>query len=184
MSFNAKNLTYGRSCALRDDILGILTKYLDSNEPMFLRRLRGEYQEDNTRHERPLARPRKQISDEDEAPTYVQEISHDTISKAEFDALVKGVEVEKQESDLLISPATPNDDLERPLETLDKNCHDQASSKQQMAGIGGNARRKLAKIVREDDREEGSQVKVHRLVDEKKPNQKKGKKIKLSFSEE
>lgn len=157
---------------------------VDSNEPAFLRRLRGEYGGDGARHGCPPARPRKQkiSDDEDDEPTYVQENTHDTISKAEYDAMVKNVEVEKLENSIVVPPMKP-DGHERALEELGKSPQDPAPSKQQVAGIGGNAKRRLAKIVGEDDEMEASQHHVGGLINEKKVKSKKGKKVKLSFNE-
>ena len=69
----------------------MLTSSAESNEPAFLRKLRGEHGGDGSgRHERPLARPRKQTTDgdEDDQPTYVMENSQDTMSKEEYEALM------------------------------------------------------------------------------------------------
>ena len=163
-----------------------LMECIDSNEPTFLRKLRGEYGGDSARHERPLARPRKQKigGDEDEEPTFVHEDSHDTISKAEYDALVKNAEVEKQESKIMVPPLSLDDDREIPLGDLTKSPHDSAPSKQQVAGIGVNAKRRFAKVVGEDTETENGQHDVGHPRNEKKTKPKKGKKIKLSFNEE
>ena len=160
---------------------------IDSNEPTFLRKLRSEYEGDDARHERPLARPRKQQigGDEDEEPTYVQEESHDTISKAEYDAMMKNADVEKQTSKTVISKVESKDNLHAPTEDAGKSPHEPALSKQQVvAGIGVNTKRRFAKVVGEEDGTEDSQFEGSRPHDEKKSKLKKGKKIKLSFNEE
>jgi len=152
-----------------------------------LRRLRGEYVGESARHERPLARPRKQKigEDEDEEPTYVQEDSHDTISKAEYEALVKDAEVEKQDSKIVPPVTEATDDLERPLAKPDKSGQDPALWTQQVARIGANAKKRLAKVVGEDDgTEDREHHNVGRAITARKPKTKKGKKIKLSFNEE
>lgn len=157
---------------------------IESNEPAFLRRLRGEHGRDSMRHEHPLARPRKQKTseDKDEEPTYVQEDSHDTISKAEYDALMKNIEVQKLEN-LVVVPPTRPDDLEGPRGESGKFPQDPTPLKQQMAGIGGNAKRRLAKVVGEDNGMEDSQHHVGGLINGNKFKPKKRKKVKLSFNE-
>ena len=83
----------------------------DSNEPAFLRRLRAKHGGgDSARHERPLARPRKQVKDgEDDQPTYVVEGSQDTLSKAEYEALMGTANDEKQDEN---EPASSRQTLE------------------------------------------------------------------------
>lgn len=136
------------------------------------------------RHGCPPARPRKQKigDDEDEEPTYVQENTHGTISRAEYDAMVKNVEVGKLEKSIMVPPVI-SDGHERALEEPGESPQNPAPSKQQVAGIGGNAKRRLAKIVGEDDEMEANQHHVGGLTNEKKVKSKKGKKVKLSFDE-
>jgi hypothetical protein len=77
MSFKSKDLAY------------------DAKEPAFLRRIRGRQAGtgvDSDRHERPIARPRgaaRATNDDDDAPTYVVEDSNTTLSKEEYEALLK-----------------------------------------------------------------------------------------------
>ena len=164
-----------------------LIEHIDPNEPKFLRKLRGEYGGDSARYERPLARPRKQIigGDGDEEPTYVQEDIHDTISKAEYDALVENTKVEKQESKNVVPLAELNDGREIPLRDVDKSPQDPAPAKQQLAGIGVNAKRRYAKVVGEVDEMDDGRHGAGCPHDERssKPKLKKGKKIKLSFND-
>ncbi len=161
----------------------MLIVHVDSNEPAFLRKLKGEYGGDSVRIERPLARPRKQKvgEDEDEGPTYVQEDSNDTISKSEYDALVKNNEVGKEEKN--VAPPTKSDDHIRSLEKLDKSPRDPAPFKQHVAGIGRNAKRRLAKTVGEDEEMEVVQHHVDPSIDGNKLKSKKRQKVKLSFNE-
>ena len=77
MSFKSKDLAY------------------NAKEPAFLQRIRGHQSGngvDSDRHERPIARPRgaaRATNDNDDAPTYVVEDSNTTLSKEEYEALLK-----------------------------------------------------------------------------------------------
>jgi len=77
MSFKSKDLAY------------------NAKEPAFLQRIRGHQSGngvDSDRHERPIARPRgatRATNDDDDAPTYVVEYSNTTLSKEEYEALLK-----------------------------------------------------------------------------------------------
>lgn len=167
MAFNAKNLTY------------------ESREPTFLRKLKSEYGGSNAdRHASQLARPRKQKDndDDDDEPTYVDEESNDSITRAQYEAILK-----KQEQITLKTEQT---------ETLKSNiagavapyaakdvASETLSRKELVAVIGGIGKRRLAKVIGDDDldhngeeRSEGTRV-VARST-------KKSKKIKLSFDDE
>ncbi|KAI9796967.1 MAG: hypothetical protein M1825_006281 [Sarcosagium campestre] len=75
MAFNAKNLSY------------------ELKEPSFLRKLKSQYGGgDAQRHERPIARPKRLRTgdDEDDEPTYVDDETNQTISKDEYLTLVEG----------------------------------------------------------------------------------------------
>ena len=154
---------------------------------MFLRRLKGEYGGESARHERPLARPRKQNigEDEDGEPTYVQENSHDTISKAEYEALVKDAEVEKHDRKTVAPATAATNKLERPLAKPDETRQDPAPWMAQVAGIGANAKKRSAKVVGEDHGIGDSEhLNVGCAVTGTRPKTKRGKKVKLSFNEE
>ena len=151
-----------------------------------MRKLRGEYRGENSRHERPLARPTKKKigDDEDEGPTYVQEDSQETISRIEYDALVNGLKVKDQERQLSASRATSNDNLEEPLLEMVKPNQDQAPSKQQLARVGAIRKRRFAKVVGKDDDAEGSPHNTDWPVGRKRLKLKKGERKKLSFNDE
>ncbi len=91
--FNAKNLSYGISFVpMFKSQTFAKQQPIESNEPSFLRKLRGEFGgTDAVRHERPIPRPRKVMTDGDDEdqPTYVVEESQDTLSKEEYEALVR-----------------------------------------------------------------------------------------------
>ena len=163
MSFKAKNLTY------------------ESNEPAFLRRLRGEAAGagDPDRHGRSAARPvpkrLKGKDDEDDGPTYVEEESGDTISKADYEALLAGDE-KKADADGDMKPQRPNNGEEP---------DSKSRLKQQSLAEAGQARkkRKVAKVVGDIDEEEDGVVPDSK----EKPSVKKPKKkskVKLSFEDE
>ncbi|KAL1961691.1 hypothetical protein VTN77DRAFT_1329 [Rasamsonia byssochlamydoides] len=174
MAFNAKNLRY------------------EANEPSFLRKLRDQYGGgDSIRHARPQQRPRKPKDDDDDGPTYVYEGTNDIISKEEYEALVRGDDEKKDESTGQTgslpegSEAKPSSS-EKETDTLDAE-EDGPKSQQKLAEIGGQKKRKQAKVVGEENVAERETDTVRednpstRRVD--KPKQKK-KKIKLSFDEE
>lgn len=175
-------------------IKSLLTEDTESKEPAFLRRLRGEYGSgDSSRHERPLARPKKhKISDDDDdEPTYVDGDSLNIISKAEYDTLQNLTEpektIEKCTAPLPISQTGPK---ERENITAPEQLDHAVASRQLEASIGGNARKRLAKVIGDDGES------AENPPDQSFPSNdagsisglgkkgKKSKKIKLSFQEE
>lgn len=161
MSFKAKNLTY------------------ESNEPAFLRRLRGEVAgNDADRHERPIARPKRlqKDDDEDDGPTYVVEESGDTLSKADYEAMLKGDEPSHDGS------------AARPYGEDDHVKADSKAEPKQKVTEAGQAqkKRKVAKAIGGTGEDDGAaepeeQDKGKKGV--KKPK-KKAKAVKLSFEDE
>lgn len=190
MSFNAKNLTYGPSTCTKS-IYQILIDIPESNEPSFLRKLKSEYGGNNSgRHERPLARPRKHRGadeDEDDAPTYVDEESHDTFTKTEYEALMNTKdETVPQAKDVKGEEATDLADGGAESTSIAK---DQAvelpnpAKREIVATIGGIGKRRLAKVVGEyPDGEESKEIRKSATGVKKTTNPKK--KVKLSFDEE
>ncbi|OJD28480.1 hypothetical protein ACJ73_00111 [Blastomyces percursus] len=166
MSFNAKNLSY------------------EKNEPAFLRKLRSQYGDGSgVRNDRPSPHPtKKKDTDDDDAPTYVDETSNEIISKEEYDALMRG------DSDNKIGKSSGNNgnENEKTRSTNDTGDGDEqgelqgpkAKQKQHFAGIGGAKKRKQAKVIGEDSTEDAT----------RKPpasrNPKLKKKIKLSFDDD
>lgn len=168
MSFKAKSLSY------------------EQNEPAFLRRMRGEVAGiDPHRHERQIARPQRLENgdDEDDGPTIVDE-SNDTLSKAEYEALVGGkVDGEDEEGAKLgegINPAGLEDEKrERETKTEEVGA---TLKKQQIAEVGKNQKkRKVGKVVGEAEGEEGDQ---QQKKPEAKKVKKKAKAVKLSFGDD
>ncbi|CAF9926982.1 MAG: hypothetical protein ALECFALPRED_003596 [Alectoria fallacina] len=175
MSFIAKNLSY------------------ESNEPIFLRRLKGEYGErDSSRHERPLARPRKQAreGEEDDQPTYVVEDNQDTLSKAEYEALVAADNADKDDENKMPISAKASPGIQEAEPKKDTATREAALVKQQVAGIGGTTKRRLAKVVCDDEEEDDEHQdevapgKNDSGKNSKKSRVRKRKRMKLSFDEE
>ncbi|KAK0507869.1 hypothetical protein JMJ35_009758 [Cladonia borealis] len=169
MTFNSKNLSY------------------ESNEPAFLRKLRSEYQGgDSARHERPLARPRKHIKDgdEDDEPTFVVEGSQDTLSKAEYEALMGVVSDEKHDGNEAVSDPQPESKDEKPGESSTEISDNSTPAKQVNASIGASNKRRFAKIVGDEDEGAAESRDENSPRTTKKPKAKKAKKVKLSFAED
>ena len=177
--------------------------HIESNEPAFLRKLRGEHSDrDSSRHERPLARPRKQVweGEPEDQPTYVVEDSQDTLSKAEYEALLAANGLDKQGGIKEPSSAKLRHDIEEAESGMNKMAREAAPVRQQVAGIGRSIKRPLAKAVGDEEAEEEKEDEdEHEDEDEdngqtatkrgssakknKKTRAKKAKKIKLSFDE-
>ncbi|KAJ5209859.1 hypothetical protein N7449_004238 [Penicillium cf. viridicatum] len=148
----------------------------DAKQPAFLQKLRGQYGDNTGRLERPALRPTRlkvNKDDEDEEPTYIDEESNEVISKEEYKALVgeNGMKGEDEAGDSTKDTSTGDQD---------KSQAELSTSKQNnLTEVGGQRKRKQAKVVGEDKAE----------VEEVQPKEtskksKKPKKIKLSFDEE
>jgi hypothetical protein len=153
----------------------------ETNEPAFLRRLRGEVagsQSDVDRHERPTARPRLSKKDEeDDGPTYVVEGSGDTMSKADYEAMV--------------AKQTNGDVVEEKVEGVSKDTEDQSlehettgGSKSEPVTVGtATKKRKAGRVVGLVDSEAPAQTHASEEAPKKKAR-KKAKAVKLSFGDE
>ncbi|KAI9749417.1 MAG: hypothetical protein M4579_006883 [Chaenotheca gracillima] len=170
MSFNAKNLSY------------------ELEQPSFLRKLRGQYDRgESERHERPNPRPQKNRDGvEDDEPTYVDEDSNETVSKAEYEALVT------ESTDPTTTAEKPKggtggDTAEADSSSLPPEAPTQSRSREQLADIGARSKRKAVKAVGQDNDEGGS---AHReksrspSVSKSNKNKKARKKVKLSFDDD
>lgn len=168
MSFKSKNLEY------------------DDRQPAFLRRMRGEIRgsvDDPDRQVNPAARPKlasRLKNDEDDGPTYVMEDSQDLLTKAEYEALVKGEEESKsaEHADSTAKDAAAEEDKPLP-------------QKQKVAEVGGlGKKRKAAKIIGDESEKPGGKaqnagVPPSEESDKKRPpKKKKAKAIKLSFGDD
>ncbi|KAJ5946277.1 hypothetical protein N7454_003116 [Penicillium verhagenii] len=144
----------------------------EAQEPAFLQRLRGQYGGDTSgRLERPAARPKK-IKDpkdeEDDEPVYVDEESNQVITKEEYKALVEP----PKEDETNTGDSSIAEGDRKPTEPIAKQSN--------LTEVGGQRKRKQAKVVGEENKPESESPTVEKTP--KKP--KKAKKIKLSFDEE
>ena len=131
-----------------------------------------------------MARPRKQVQDgeSDDQPTYVMEDSQDTLSKAEYEALATNSADTQTENNLTPS-ANIRQDAEEVVVKKDTVFGEETPTKQQVAGIGVSTKRRLAKVVGNEEEDEAAE-KSDLGKKEKKIKAKKGKKMKLSFDED
>ena len=141
-----------------------------------------------------MARPRKQVQEEekDEQPTYVMAGSQDTLSPAEYEALVATNDADKQDEKAVPSSTEAHHDIEEAELSKDEVTIEAAPVKQRVAGIGSSSKRRLAKVVGEEEEEEEEEEKGDGSTPQKNDSRgkdkkiraKKGKKMKLSFDEE
>ena len=163
-------------------------RLLETKEPSFLRKLKSEYGGGSSRHERPLARPRRQKAEdeEDDGPTYVQEETQDMISKEEYAVMLDRdrniVRDEKNPESVEGNPVQCTDlDVDKELSTRQRT-----QKQQQLAVIGAPKKRKMTKVVG-DDQSKSSFGEAQRINESTelitKPKKSK-KKIKLSFDDD
>ncbi len=124
--------------------------------------------------------------EEDDQPTYVVEDSQITLSKEEYEALMKGNDVEEQEGgdlpDVLFSAKPDNTHVEASA-GKDASPDSSVPVKQQAAAIGASNKRRLAKVVGDED-EEVTKPEIDKSTQQnQKTKAKKGKKVKLSFDD-
>ncbi|EKV05741.1 ribosome assembly protein 1 [Penicillium digitatum] len=148
----------------------------DAKQPAFLQKLRGQYGDNTGRLERPALRPTRlkvNNDDDDDEPTYIDEDSNEVISKEEYKAMVgeSGPKEEGEAGDSAMDNST-GDHVKSQTEAS-------ISKQNNLTEIGGQRKRKQAKVVGEDKAEAKE---VQPKAASKKS--KKPKKIKLSFDEE
>ena len=159
----------------------LLTNDTDANEPSFLRKLKSQYGgADLARHERPIARPKRlKDDDEDNEPTYVDETTRHTISKADFEAMQSN-DNESLDANKVGKLPKASGGQEVPT---GESGPEAPVQKQQLAAIGGPIKRKVVKVVGQED--ENLEAEPTGKVRTKMRNvAKKAKKVKLSFDEE
>ncbi|MCJ1380021.1 hypothetical protein MMC17_003124 [Xylographa soralifera] len=167
MAFNAKNLKY------------------ESKEPAFLRKLKNEYGGSNAdRHGSQLARPRKpkDNDDDDDEPTYVDEESNDTFTKAQYEAILmkeEQITLDVQHS----KPLKSNNDGPVIHEPAKEVASETSLRKELVAAIGGTGKRRIAKVVGDDGLDQSGEERSQGTTVGKRST-KKSKKIKLSFNDE
>jgi hypothetical protein len=176
MSFKAKDLHFGMSMCNKLLLLADFHS-TDSEQPAFLRRLRGELTSgDSARHEQPIARNKrmKKDDDEDDAPTYVLEDTKESLTKEEYDALVSGKDYKEKE--------------EAEDSAKQGGTESESKPKDKIAEVGAaSKKRKAAKIVNEEHEEvKPDASKDGKQADSKgtKKPKKKAKAVKLTFGED
>ena len=151
--------------------------------------MRAEHgRNDSDRHERPLARPRKQTKndEEDDQPTYVVEDGLETLSKAEYDALKERNEGEEERDAEMPLSAKEDDVADSTTNVASGKCtstDEVAPGKQHVAGIGASNKRKVAKVIGDDIDEITRSDKAPPAQQVKSSRGKKLRKVKLSFDE-
>lgn len=159
---------------------------VESKEPSFLRKLKKEYEDsDRSRHERPLARPRKRQAEneEEEEPVFLDEESLKPLSRDECHlSLEPNREKQIAKQNLLSSPELTH--YSAGVASENAACNTMSTKKQQVY-IGGSSKKRLVKVVGgsfdtadQVDNEDSS-------VDVKKggPNKKRNKVV-LSFDQD
>ncbi|KAL8969621.1 MAG: hypothetical protein Q9183_001914 [Haloplaca sp. 2 TL-2023] len=174
MAFNAKNLTY------------------ETKEPSFLKKLRGEYGGgDSMRHAHQQKRPKRlrdAADDDSDEPVYMREEDpHQSLSKAEYEALIK-IPADQQrpgEQASLITEALGSKAAQStPSVSSPAVAPQETSTKQERSTIGGASKKRAAKIVGEDASADEAQTSPQKSSTLKKPSHKKAKKLKLSFDDD
>ncbi|KAJ5802762.1 uncharacterized protein N7503_005212 [Penicillium pulvis] len=147
----------------------------EAQEPAFLQRLRGQYGGDTSgRLERPAARNKKlrdPKDDEEDEPVYVDEESNEVITKEEYKALVEP----SKDHETNTEDSSTTEGHKKPAEPIAKQSN--------LTEVGGQRKRKQAKVVGEENKAESEAPVVQEKQDKPKKS-KKAKKIKLSFDEE
>lgn len=158
-----------------------------SQEPAFLRRLRGEASgQDPSRHQHAVARPRKpKNDDEDDGPTYVDENNNDVITKSEYEAMVNPETENRGTPERQEISQQSDGHVTKPAATATEDYREVPVSKEQVAQVGGSNKRRLAKVVGDEEAENDQSAPTEPTTTNKlKSRTKKGKKIKLSFDDE
>ncbi|KAL8656099.1 MAG: hypothetical protein Q9210_000484 [Variospora velana] len=176
MAFNIKhNLTY------------------ESKEPAFLRKLKSEYEgTDSARHQRSLARPKRQrdaVDEEDDEPVYVHETEPNVpMSKADHDALLDA-SIKKQEPAEEAQRGRSDEsvlDLKAPpsVPSAEEGVLQEVQPQQQLAVIGAASRKRSVKVVGDNAPATGVQESGARSEAKSKQGLKKVKRPKLSFQQD
>jgi hypothetical protein len=171
MSFKAKDLSYGKPTS-KVHIQYSPKLFADDTQPAFLRRLRGELAGDGSgRHESPIARSKRlKHDDEDDAPTYVLEDTNQSMTKAEYEAMVAGKDPEDGD--------VATEGTEKTKDSVN------ATQPKGIVEVGkATKKRKVAKVISEEKEEDRKDSKTSEKKVVKKAK-KKGKPVKLTFGDE
>ena len=159
----------------------------ERGEPAFLRKLKGQYGglEEATKQEQSLERPKKRLipeNDADDAPTYVDISTHETLSKEAYDALQElGGMSSGGHKESTSTEAAPKDD--GIATDLSSKLTVNQSSLTAVASIGSKVKKRMATVVR-DSEEEGSEQPRSARNGAERARMKQRKKIKISFENE
>lgn len=151
----------------------LLTPLIDDSQPSFLQKMRGQLAGDGSgRQERPIPRNKKEkVDDEEDAPTYVMEGTNDSVTKAEYEALLAGKEADGEEI------------AKDPEQTKSGNVS-AVAKKDNIAEVGkASKKRKVAKVIGDEGDGDSKESKDAGKKVTKKAK-KKGKSVKLSFGDE
>lgn len=158
-------------------------------EPSFLRKLKREHGGDSDRHDRPQARPKrlkKTDDDDDDGPTYVDEESHDTISKAEFEAMAGDAARTENEKTSTETPGAPETSEPSDKGGSGPNLTQTLAPKENVVDVGARKKRKVVKAVGESqavDEPDATPTEESKLDERpRKPMAPKGKKKKMKLS--
>lgn len=133
--------------------------------------------DDSVRHEQPIPRNKRlNKDDEDDAPTYVLEDTNQSLSKAEYEALVASDDPKEEDTTADGTAAKPEGSENGP----------EKPTKDNIAEVGkASKKRKAAKIIGEEQQDDKSDksTKPGDTKVNKKPK-KKAKPVKLSFGDQ
>ena len=152
----------------------------EANEPAFLRRLRSEHGGgDASRHERPQARSKKRMNDEDQddQPVYVIEETNESLSKAACEKLAKEEDLDEQDSNLNAQNGETGEKTQPPVQEVQVPTD-------KVAAIGSSNKKRSARVIGDNEHETGNPKSTEASKHGKVSKGKKGKKIKLSFDVE
>ncbi|KAJ5347570.1 uncharacterized protein N7506_000823 [Penicillium brevicompactum] len=138
----------------------------DAKQPAFLQKLRGEYGDNSGRLERPAVRATRlkvNKDDDDDEPIYVDEESNEVISKEEYKTLVGESESKEEDKD---GPTKGSGGDEAKPQA-------EATKQSNLTEVGGQKKRKQAKVVGEDKTE---------IEEQPKPTAKNRRKARRSSS--
>ncbi|KAF1951259.1 hypothetical protein CC80DRAFT_496281 [Byssothecium circinans] len=148
--------------------------HFEISQPAFLQRLRGQLAgDDSGRHERPIQRSKRlKKDDEEDAPTYVMEETNDSLTKAEYEAMLASKDKEDED-------ATQDGEKSKDATT---------ETKKDNIADGGKStkKRKVAKVIGEEGEKKQDGDEKGKTAEKKaiKKPKKRGKTIKLSFGDE
>ena len=110
--------------------------------------------------------------------------SQDTLSKAEYEALMGVASDEKHDENEAVSDRQPGAEDEKPKDSSTEVPDNATPTSKQNASIGASSKRRFAKIISNENEGIAKSHDDDAARTTKKPKTKKGKKVKLSFAEE